>query len=70
MYRKYSAGVYFFIVVSAARLEVSTGIVDVSAGDNVEGSLVESSFGCCMLSSSLHAVMIAAVSRITNNFFI
>jgi hypothetical protein len=61
---------YFFMVVSATRLEVSTATVDVSAGDNVFGGLVESSSGVVVPVSSPQAVIMPATIRIASNFLI
>jgi len=62
---------YFLITVSAGRVGVSTGTVDVSAGESVLGSLVESVVGVSsIVSLSLQAVMKTATVRITINFFI
>ena len=62
---------YFFITVSAGRVGVSTGTVEVSAGESVLGSLVESVVGISsVVSLSLQAVMKTANVRITSNFFI
>ena len=62
---------YFLITLSAGRVGVSTGTVDVSAGESVLGSLVESVVGVSSLVSlPLQAVMKTATARITSNFFI
>jgi hypothetical protein len=61
---------YFLIVVSAGRAGVSTGKVEVSAGDKVEGSLVESSSASLVLLLSLHAVRIVDAIRKIKIFFI
>lgn len=46
---------YFLITVSAARAGVSTGTVDVSAGETVDGSLVVSLVDSSGLPLSLQA---------------
>lgn len=56
--------------MSAARVGVSTGIVEVSAGDRVEGGLVESISGCSVLPLSLQAMMMDVTARMASNFFI
>jgi hypothetical protein len=56
--------------VSAAPVGVSTGNVDVSAGDRVDGGLVESISGCSVLPLSLQAMMMDVTARMANNFFI
>jgi hypothetical protein len=62
--------IYFLITVSAGRVGVSTGTVDVSAGETVEGIRFESVVGASSAPLSLHAVMIPATVRITSSFFI
>ena len=62
--------IYFFMTVSAGRAGVSTAMVEVSAGDTVEGSLVVSVAGVSSVSLSLQETIIPAIARIINNFFI
>ena len=57
------------MTVSATRL-VSTGTVEVSAGDRVDGNLVESTTGSSFVSLSLQAIRMPANARIAKNFFI
>ncbi len=61
---------YFLITVSAARVGVSMGIVEVSAGETVDGSLVVSLFGSSVPPLSLQAMIIPATAKMASNFFI
>ena len=58
---------YFLITVSAGRVGVSSGTVEVSEGETVVESVVGVS---SVVSLSLQAVMKTATVRITSNFFI
>ena len=61
---------YFLITVSAGRVGVSTGIVEVSAGETVDGSLVVSLLGSSVPPLSLQAMMIPATAKMASNLFI